>query len=67
MSPIFANVIIHLNVGAQKKIVMGPAAWLIAFFATSGRGNFMSAAYILGTIPNDINNISNQSKSNALA
>jgi hypothetical protein len=60
MSPILANVIIHLKVGAQKKIVMGPAACAMAFLATSGSGIFIRAACNLGTIPNDINNISNQ-------
>lgn len=43
ISWIFEIVIAHLNVGAQKKIVKGPAAWLRTFLTGVGKGSFRAA------------------------
>jgi hypothetical protein len=50
MSAKFENVIIHLNVGAQKNIVNGPAACSKKDLADPGQGNFITADWIWGTI-----------------
>ena len=44
------KVIIHLNVGAQKKIVNGPAGCIMKLLAASGRGNLEQACYSFGTM-----------------
>ena len=39
----------HLNVGAQKKIVKGPAGWAKKPWSGWGKGSFKNAACIAGT------------------
>jgi hypothetical protein len=50
MSPMFAKVIIHLNVGAQKKIVKGPAGCARNDLKGAGQGIFKTAAWKAGTM-----------------
>lgn len=61
MSPMLAIVIIHLNVGAQKKtrrkvrdqwlLVNGPAGWANSDLMPLGSGRDKAAFCSLGTIP----------------
>ncbi len=52
ISPIFDIVIIHLNVGAQKNIVNGPAGCPNKCLMLSGKnGIARTFFYITGTIP----------------
>ena len=52
ISPIFDNVIIHLNVGAQKNIVNGPAGCPNKCLILSGKNGIeRTFFYTTGTIP----------------
>ena len=42
VSPMFANVMSHLQVGAQKKIVKGPAGWRSKLLKEVGHGTFIT-------------------------
>lgn len=51
MSEMLDRVIAHLNVGAQKKIVKGPAGCKRNPLIASGQGTLSTAACNDGTIP----------------
>lgn len=49
MSPMFEIVIIHLKVGAQKKIVKGPAGCTRKERAAAGQGALSTCSWMNGT------------------
>jgi hypothetical protein len=53
-SPIFAMVIIHLKVGAQKNMVNGPAGCISRLLTPEGQGRLITTFCITGTIPSPI-------------